>query len=238
MTNGNRRPPLQRWVEFAPGLCAHAGRALWIPAASALLVADPHLGYTAAQRRRGQLGPVVEGDTRLRLLALLDELQPATVVLLGDVVHAPNPAPVEHRWIESTLDALSARARLVLVRGNHDRGFATRPMVASWHAPGVTAVHGDRIPPTNDLLVLGHWHPVLTVRDAAGAPQRLPVFAITPVACILPAFSPFAAGLDLRRPLPPALQATLGPARPRLIAASGRRAVELPQPRPNAPPAP
>jgi len=60
-------------------------------------VADVHLGYAWTQRQRGALLPLAEvGETASRLLALQAEYRPATLVLLGDLVHGPPLAePVE-----------------------------------------------------------------------------------------------------------------------------------------------
>ncbi len=228
--------PAARYVEFAPGKRAHASGALWLPGSAAVLVADAHLGYAWAQRRRGQLGPLVEGGGRDRLIALLDELHPAILVFLGDLVHAPKPAPEERSLIEQTIRDLATRARIIAVRGNHDRGllrdFGHLPMefTPSWSTESVFAIHGDRPAPIpeNAFLVAGHFHPSLSIRDAAGAGQRVSVFALTKTTCILPAFSPFAAGHDLRRGLPAEARTLLGPGPVHLIAATGRRALRLP----------
>ena len=110
-----------------------------------------HLGYAWAQRRRGQLGPVVDGGAAERVWAVIDELQAARVVLLGDIVHAPNPAPVERMWIEAALAGMESTGRTDLCAGQPRPGFFRRiPRVL--YAAGV-AGGGDprtprRYPPT------------------------------------------------------------------------------------------
>lgn len=205
--------------ELAPGRYAHASGALWLEAARTAIVADAHLGYGWAQRRRGELGPVRDTKSDAKLSAMVNELRPSRIVFLGDLVHAPKPAAEERAAIESTLGDLAQAAELVLVRGNHDRAFARDfgalgiTMVESWVAEGVTALHGDRlnreaIPEGH--LVLGHLHPVLHTKDAAGAKQSLRLFLVSAGLTMLPAFSPYAAGFDISRGLADELKTLLG----------------------------
>ncbi|MBY0503780.1 MAG: metallophosphoesterase [Bryobacteraceae bacterium] len=223
-------------LEIGPGRWAHASGALWLPDPRTLLIADAHLGYGWAQRRRGELGPVADKDIAARLTHLLDELQPRELVFLGDVVHAPYPSAEERRLIVDVFTRMAARANLVLVRGNHDRGLTRDfgyPLVTEWRAPGLLAAHGDRLPPVNDEhLVLGHFHPVLTPRDAAGARRRLPVFTWTEHTTILPAFSPFAAGADLHKHFTAELAIALGSGQVCIAACTGQRVARLPFRRP------
>ncbi|MEJ7607597.1 MAG: hypothetical protein WKF37_15335 [Bryobacteraceae bacterium] len=69
-----------RTLELAPGRVAHASGALWLPEVKTLLIADIHLGYGWALRRRGQLGPVQDPGTRQKLEAVFAELRPESVV--------------------------------------------------------------------------------------------------------------------------------------------------------------
>jgi uncharacterized protein len=175
-------------------------------------VADVHLGYSWAQRRKGELGPLADFQTREKLLKLCEDLQPKQIVFLGDLVHAPRPCRPEREWIESTLLEVARSASLIAVRGNHDRAFAREfgslPIEQSefWSCENIVAVHGDRLhsaPDVQDgILVLGHWHPCLGIRDAAGASHKMPVFLASESCLLLPAFSPFARGCDIREGLP------------------------------------
>ena len=228
---------MTRLLEIGEGRWAHASGALWLPDPRALLIADAHLGYGWAQRRRGELGPVADQDMEARLTHLLDELQPRHLVFLGDVVHAPYPSPEERRLIVDVFTSMAARADLVLVRGNHDRGLTRDfgyPLVTEWRAPGLLAVHGDRLPPVNEEhLVLGHFHPVYSPRDAAGARLRIPVFTWTERTTILPAFSPFAAGADLHKHFTAELASALGSGEVRIAACTGQRVARIPFRRPS-----
>lgn len=223
-------------VSVLPGLYAHPSGALWIPETLTAVVADVHLGYSWAQRRRGELGPLADARAREKLFALCDELRPREIVFLGDLVHAPRPCAAEREWIEETLIALSSRAGLVAVRGNHDRAFAREfghlqiRCVESWSANRLTAVHGDRFEfalPEGHTLVLGHLHPCLAVKDASGAAQKLPLFLVTTSCIVLPAFSPFARGYDVACGLPEDLQTFFGKTEIQAYAATSKRVVAL-----------
>jgi hypothetical protein len=194
-----------------------------------------HLGYGWAQRRRGQLGPVADANTRDKLLRLIEELSPARIVFLGDIVHAPRPASQERALIESTIRDAAGRAELVLVLGNHDRGFIRDfpdlPMhvAHSWEVDGLIALHGDKPASLagDQQLVLGHLHPAIGVRDSAGASQRIPAFLVHSKAFVLPAFSPFAAGFNVKVALPSELRKLFGKQDVDVVAATGRRVVCL-----------
>jgi metallophosphoesterase superfamily enzyme len=162
------------------------------------------------------LGPLADFRARSKLLLVCDELVPRHVVFLGDLVHAPKPCAPERAYIEETLTLLAQQAQITAVRGNHDRAFAREfghlalTTAEAWTSDGITAIHGDRLDqapiPESGTLLLGHLHPSLSVREASGAGQKLPVFLATPHCVVLPAFSPFARGYDVAAGLPRALE--------------------------------
>ena len=199
-----------------PGLDAHPSGALWIPDSRTLMVADLHLGYSWAQRRRGELGPLADFQARDKLLRVCAELTPSRIVFVGDLVHAPKPCEPERAYIEETLGLLAQRAEIIAVRGNHDRAFAREfghlslSTKEAWVCGDLVAIHGDRLDrapiPRTGTLVLGHLHPGLSVKDASGAGRRLPLFLVSPRCVVMPAFSPFARGYDVAAGLPAYLQ--------------------------------
>ncbi len=203
---------------------------LWLDDGPTLILADLHLGYAWAQRRRGGLGPVVEGGSQQRLWQLVDSLRPRRVVLLGDIVHAPRPSPDERATIQQTLQGLADRAELICVMGNHDRAFPSDfpafPAVSEWRSPGVLALHGDRLPAGPEpgvATVVGHFHPAIRIKTASGASHRLKAFLQGGELVVLPAFSPFAAGTDMRRDMPPELRAWFGALPVRALVTDGQR---------------
>jgi metallophosphoesterase superfamily enzyme len=169
----------------------------------------------------------VEDDrTRTKLLATVEELAPETIVFLGDLVHAPRPAEEERHGLVQTL--ASIRARVVVVLGNHDRGF-TRDYAGleveccdEWRSPGMIAVHGDKALPSGEHVIAGHVHPALTIFDDAGSGRKMPVFVAGNRLTLLPAFSPMATGFDVRHGLPGEMGKN-----PKIVVATGKRAVDL-----------
>jgi metallophosphoesterase superfamily enzyme len=205
----------------------HPSGALWLPALSTLLIADLHLGFAWAQRRRGELWPLTDAGAALRLAALCDLLQPQTLVLVGDVVHAPNPSPDEDAVIQQTLDPLRSRSHLICLDGNHDHGLG---FPSEWRAPGFRAIHGHRLPTAPEpgvLTVIGHFHPILILPDAARIKRRHRAFLHGNGLLVLPAFSPFASGTDMRRAMPPELQLYFGRSPVDVTLTSGEKLLPL-----------
>lgn len=216
---------MQRLVDLGDGRHAHASGALWLPEFKAAVLADVHLGYGWALRRRGQLGPVSDAGVERKLAAVVEELKPETVVFLGDLVHAPRPSAGEREVVQRAVGML--KARVVVVLGNHDRGF-TRDypnlpveVCQEWRPDGLIAVHGDRPLPAGHHVIAGHIHPALGIFDDAGACRKMPVFVAGKDVTLLPAFSTTATGFDIRAGLP----FRMGD--PKIVAASGKRAVML-----------
>jgi len=205
----------------------HPSGALWLPETKTVLLADLHLGFAWAQRRRGELWPLTDGGAAQRLERLCEELQPNRIVLAGDVVHAPNPAPEEAALIDSTLNRLATRADLICLAGNHDRG---RNFPIEWRADGIRVIHGDVLPSApepNILTVVGHFHPVMKLRDASQIVRRHRAFLHGAGLLVLPAFSPFASGADMRDAMPPELQQWFGVEEVEVTLTSGAKLLPL-----------
>lgn len=99
---------------------AFRDRAVYLPAARTLVLADLHLGRDATSEVSLPLGE--RADLTKRLRALLEHFSPATVVFAGDVLHSFSGVPGE---AAETVDALlravaSAGAAAVVTPGNHD----------------------------------------------------------------------------------------------------------------------
>jgi putative SbcD/Mre11-related phosphoesterase len=207
-------------LELEPGLWLDARRAVWLEKPRVLAVADLHLGYAWAHRSEGQLLPVhTSEDSTERLLALIGSYAPHEVVLLGDVVHRAILAPALQAELRLLVEAISARARLHIVTGNHDTGLArllaasglanqTSPHVA--FAPHFLA-HGDgsgefaaakrlqEIAASGGRVIIGHEHPAIAISDRIASRAKCPCFLVSREVIVLPAFSRWAAGTDVRQ---------------------------------------
>jgi uncharacterized protein len=180
-------------VEVEPGIWLDARRALWLESARCLVVADLHWGYAASHRSAGNLLPAW-GDDEIAatLQALILQYGPDEMIWLGDVIHA---APGRSR-AEAYLAA--APIPVALVRGNHDRGWRNPALVPQLKRGGFLLHHGDTdtAPPgAGTRYLVGHHHPAVVWGDAAGSRVKLPALLTGPRRWILPAFSPWAAGV-------------------------------------------
>lgn len=223
-------------LNIGPGRIADASGALYLERTRTLVIADAHLGYGWAQRRRGQMGPVTDGGIRERLAGAMERHQPIEVVFLGDTVHAPRPMPAEREWIEEVLTWLMSLAQVQVVQGNHDRAFARDfghlpiAVVPQWRDEGLLGLHGDRLHleiPEAEHYLLGHLHPAIRIEDDAGVGRRVPAFLVGTRATVLPAFSPFASGFDVSQSrLPAEVKSLLGAHS--IYVVTGRRIAKLP----------
>ncbi|WP_290819541.1 metallophosphoesterase [Halovivax sp.] len=189
----------------ADGTVEFADRAVYLPDADALVLADVHLG-------RGEASMVdapIDAAERVveRIAELLDRFDPATVAIAGDLLHSFSWIPRGVRLaIEGTEAAIDgAGAELVCTPGNHDAMLAdvfdgeTAP--ARRLADGETVVcHGHERPQLDgSRYVIGHDHPALAVEG-----RKHPCFLYGPGAyedgdgaadvLVLPAFSRLARG--------------------------------------------
>jgi DNA ligase-associated metallophosphoesterase len=177
--------------------------ALHWPARRLLAVADLHLekGSSYAVNARKLLPRHDTRQTLATLTALIDMLQPQTVVCLGDSFHdggASERLPEVERCM---IEALVRRARFVWIAGNHDPA----PPPAGWGEVAEEINDGPLIfrhearfgPPHGE--VSGHFHPVaaLTVR---GRGMRRRCFLTDGDRLILPAFGAYAGGLNALDP--------------------------------------
>ena len=99
-------------------------RALYVPAADALVCADLHLGRDATSAVQAPLGE--RRTLPKRLTALCDYFSPAEVVIAGDVLHSFSGTPGDAaESFDRIARAIEARdARLVVTPGNHDTMLA------------------------------------------------------------------------------------------------------------------
>ena len=213
---------ISRQVE--PGVRLDGRRALWLETTGSLVVADLHWGYATSHRAAGNLLPVW-GDAAIAdaLDALVAAYQPREMIWLGDVIHAAaGRAPAEAYLRQAT-------APVVVLRGNHDRAWRHQPTASAIERAGFVLHHGDAsLPalPGDRRELVGHHHPAAAWSDGAGARLRLPALVTGPRRWIMPAFSPWAAGVAWNQHL--AADETLW-------AISARRIIPFP-PRPSAGP--
>lgn len=153
-------------------------KGVWDPQRRTLLLADLHLGKAETFQAHGIPLPS-DGDasTLNALLALAHRLQPAAVLVLGDLIHSRLGLTAELRAKLSALpDLLGCPLRLI--GGNHERGswiegLAQEPA----QALGPWWLSHEPDPRPSHLNLCGHLHPVAVV-GAGKERLRLPCFAL------------------------------------------------------------
>lgn len=176
-------------------------RALWLPRERLLLLADLHLGKAESFQALGvPLPSDGDGATLNPLLELTHRLQPAEVLVLGDLIHGRLGLTPALRAKLAALPELLG-CPLGLIGGNHERGswIEGLPPWPSQRRGVLWLSHEPEPPPQPELLnVCGHLHPValLGARGAGGDRLRLPCFALDPRVprLLLPSFGRLTGG--------------------------------------------
>src|SRR5688500_15005733 len=195
-------------IEVAPGLALTGHGAAWLPDHATLIVADVHLGYARAARRRGGWLPPGEDAeaSASRLLDAAGDVGATHVVVAGDLRHSTRDVDAgELAEVRRFLALVGAAARVTLLPGNHDRHAATlyaglAALTAEPLALGAFDVAHE--PPASEpsrWTICGHLHPSTEVRDATGAGARYPCALVGPHVVVLPAFSDWAGGVRAGR---------------------------------------
>lgn len=197
-------------AKVGSGCVLDSRRALYHAEGSWLAVADIHYGYELNRaRQHGALLPQWGmAATEKRLVMLLEQYKPRTVILVGDVMDGGGSVGETFKFLKRVRECVGL---LVCVEGNHDRPALRRDAhFVTHHSEGEFFFHHghkfDRTaahqPEPGMIHVTGHEHPTLNLSDGAGLKLRLPALvqqrrgrAGTGVEnWILPAFSPWAGG--------------------------------------------
>jgi uncharacterized protein len=189
-------------IEITPGVLVTGLGAAHLLESQTAIIADVHLGYARAARRRGGYLPTSEPVDEVieRALCVINTLHVTQLIIAGDIRHSTRDADeAELREVARFIEHVSRVVRLTLVAGNHDRG-STAPREL---AIGEVVIQHE---PPRDIpdqwTICGHLHPSTMVRDETGAGARYPCFLIGPKICVLPAFTTWAGGTRVSRLLP------------------------------------
>jgi metallophosphoesterase superfamily enzyme len=188
--------------QILPGLWLDARRALFIEPLRALVLADLHWGYAASHRAIGNLLPDW-GDAEIAstLRALIADYAPHEMIWLGDSLHALSGRAAAEMFLKD----FSAVPTVTILAGNHDHRWS-RATARTLERPGFYFHHGDA--PVSEIPhgareLIGHYHPAVSLYDGAGTRLKVPALVASPRRMILPAFSPWAAGVAWNNELQP-----------------------------------
>lgn len=151
-----------------------------------LVVADLHFGIEADLAAHGLHFRSRSAGRLERLMRVIDRADPDSLVLLGDIKHSiPSLTRQEYYEMPGILDALRARAPLIVFPGNHDIGIERfvredelRPRDGAL-VDGVAYLHGHMNPAPSlfgNLMVIGHHHPLISLRDEVGCAMQAPAY--------------------------------------------------------------
>lgn len=177
--------------------------AAFVRDSATLVLADLHLGKSAAFRAQGL--PVPEGDNARdfgRMLALAEKYGAACLVVAGDLFHAPTGITPELRsQLAGFLDTLGVPVTLVL--GNHD---AKLPVIPNrLHAvrrldlaENLAIIHDPADANRDALHLCGHLHPIVKIPDGRRTSLRMKCFLRRGNTLILPSFGGFTGGAVMK----------------------------------------
>lgn len=146
-----------------------------------LVISDPHIGWELALQEKGIHVPSQTSKLLAKLVTLINEQKPDELLILGDVKYTVTMSePGEWHDIPDFFSEIKKHVSEVsIVRGNHDANL--EPMlpenVVMYPAGGVAVddvglFHGHKWPNPVILgckiLVMGHVHPMVVLRDPAG----------------------------------------------------------------------
>ncbi len=173
-----------------------------------MAVADLHYGFELNHvRNHVTLLPQWNmAATEKRLMKLLEDHKPRTLILNGDIMEGGGSVRDMERFIGRVRECV---AEMVLIEGNHDRSAVKQglPFVKHRRIGGFVFHHGHKWLRTwkelgteiGEIHITGHEHPVLQLNDGAGMKLNFPAliqdrFKEHPAVehWVMPAFSPWA----------------------------------------------
>ena len=146
-----------------------------------LVIADPHIGWEITLQQRGIHVPSQTPKLLKKLVALLIEYKPHSLLILGDIKYTVVKAELgEWHDIPDFFTELERYVNEIsIVRGNHDANLEPLLPEKVKFLPATGTIigdigffHGHKWPSPTLLncktLVMGHVHPVVVFRDPSG----------------------------------------------------------------------
>jgi putative SbcD/Mre11-related phosphoesterase len=146
-----------------------------------IVVADLHIGWEMAMSGKGIHVPSQTPKLLAKLKELISRYEPQDLMILGDVKHTVATAEIGewHDVPDFFSDLRVMVQRIRAIRGNHDGNLEPLLPESIEMLPATGTVlgnvgffHGHRWPTPSVLkcktIVMGHVHPVVSLRDPAG----------------------------------------------------------------------
>ncbi|MBO3768849.1 MAG: metallophosphoesterase [Thermoproteota archaeon] len=167
-------------VEFEP--------ALYVKSLDAIVVADIHLGLEWELEEKGVHIPFPTYEPIVKSLRNMFNYKSARrLIILGDIKNEFGDInPEEWTQVQDFVnDVRSLGAEPILIRGNHDNfvRIVLRRLNVEFKDPPVRMgkyllIHGDKDHELggDDIVLMGHEHPVISIRDSIGVKHRFKSF--------------------------------------------------------------
>ena len=179
-------------MELLPGVEPVAEHpAVYIRRLKALVFADLHLGFEEEAARMGYFVPRVQLKKALKLIEDAFNLyDPERVIIVGDVKHTFDKLTrLERQEVSRLFEELRRRGvEVKVVKGNHDsylvvvaREYGVEVIKGHLVLDGYMFIHGHRKPPREprpEVIVMGHEHPSISIRDRIGYVAKTPCFLV------------------------------------------------------------
>lgn len=154
-------------------------KALWLEKQRLLCIADLHIGYEEYLNEQGIAFPRQQFKIIKEEVSSLLNLKPKTVLINGDLKHEfGRISKQEWRETNEILDLILSKAKLVLVKGNHDtiiEPIARKKdikIVEHYFTNKFCFMHGHqfelKLPILDEnikWLILAHLHPIINLRE-------------------------------------------------------------------------
>lgn len=193
------------------------GKALWVPKEKILILADLHIGYEEALSKQGVLMPRTQfKETRREIEELLQEVKPKIIVINGDLKHEFGEISSQE-WHETiaVLDLLLEKARVVLIKGNHDtilepiakkRNLEVKEFYC-FDSGNACILHGNKILIDSEvhkakILIIAHEHPAVSLHEGSKT-EQYKCFLLgkwrSKQIIVMPSFFPILEGTDVKK---------------------------------------
>ncbi|MBW2991317.1 metallophosphoesterase [Candidatus Woesearchaeota archaeon] len=155
------------------------GLTLYLVKQRILVLADSHIGYEEALNKQGILIPRLQfKEIMSNLEQVFKQVKPKLIIMLGDIKHEFGTiSKQEWRDTLNLLDYLLEKAKVVLIKGNHDNILGPLAKKKNLEIKDYFAVdnvflcHGHKLMDDNselkkaETIIIGHEHPAITIRD-------------------------------------------------------------------------
>ncbi|MBS3781430.1 MAG: metallophosphoesterase [Candidatus Thermoplasmatota archaeon] len=195
-------------IEIRDGLFLTSDYCVWYEKKGTVIFTDFHLGYKSALKEDGISLPTFQKEKLLdRLADIKNRYDPESFIVLGDFKH--NFGRSENQEFGELLDIMDyllEDSSLVMIKGNHDnylKNYTNMKGVPLYEEKMIlddmTLTHGHKKVNSEGLLIMGHEHPAIEIKDEVGSKLRFPCFLHNSKRriLVLPAIDPLSEGRDV-----------------------------------------